>query len=279
MRKNRFLGVATAAAFLLGCGAAVDGGGEESAIASIGSHEEALVFFPAAEVELRYYSDLVLDGTVEFYDYSDTEQSVLLDVTNIGNFPAYYGAGRVNTGLDIRPATFASYAYGTAVNPGGKGYISARIPSRNARHCMSYTVQIDLDHTLQWDNFGNADIFQNDLARVEAPCFRWDAPITLERLGNHPDPMIENKSLSQIVGGRVIGTSVGRCSNCHYKNSGRRYSPNVAAGGRIAITKDEFISGRRWAGLGGWAEEFQKVGWKSGALKHAFKKWALYGAN
>jgi len=241
---------------------------------------------PGLVFEIVKYADLKLDGTMRFYGWEypvNGDVSVQIDVTNIGNAPATGASGRIYAANVVRPTALYQYWGGTAttantVNPGERGYMLVQIPLSFIKQCQSYTVELDLDHTMQYER-GYTGVFNNDLGQAKTQCLTWDSPITTELLGHVPDPLLQNKRLSEIVGSFVQGSPVGLCSNCHHVDApSRRYSPNVAQGSGSNIRKTDVIDGQSWAFAGGWVDDFAAVPWKPADLKLAFQIWVANGS-
>lgn len=240
---------------------------------------------PVCCLEVVKYADLKLEGTMRFYDWEypvNGEVSVQIDVKNWGNAPASGPSGRVYAANVVRPAALYQYWGGTAttpnvVNPNERGYLLMKIPVSFIKQCQSYTVEIDLDHTMQYER-GHTGVFDNDLGQVSTQCLTWESPITTELLGHVPDPLLQNKRLSEIVGSFVQGSPAGRCSSCHYASAARRYSPEVTAGASSNIRKNDVIDGQSWAFQGGWVDDFAAVAWKPADLKLALQIWVANGS-
>lgn len=241
---------------------------------------------PGGVVEPVKYADLRLEGTMRFYGWEspvDGNVSAQIDVKNVGNAPATGSSGRVYAANVVRPTALYQYWGGTAtapntVNPGERGYLLLQIPLWFIKQCQSYTVQLDLDHTMQYER-GYTGVFDNDLGQARTQCLTWDSPITTELLGHVPDPLLQNKRLSEIVGSFVQGSPAGLCSSCHHVNaSTRRYSPDVAPGSTSNIRKTDVIDGQSWAFAGGWVDDFAAVAWKPADLKLAFQIWIANGS-
>jgi len=241
---------------------------------------------PIGPVQQVKYADLKLDGTMRFYGWESPVNgtvSAQIDVTNIGNAPATGATGSVYAANVVRPGALYQYWGGTAtapntVNPGERGYVLMQIPISFIRQCQSVTVELDLDHTMQYEQ-GYSGVFSNDLGQARTQCLTWDSPITTDLLGHVPDPLLQNKRLSEIVGSFVQGSPAGLCSNCHHAAAtGRRYSPDVAQGAGSNIRKTDVIDGQAWGFAGGWVDDFAAVSWKPADLKLAFQIWAANGS-
>jgi hypothetical protein len=270
--------VAVTFPFLSGCLATVD----ETAGAEVTATEEEAAFaFPGTAVLLRTYADLQFVGTISLYDWTDTQTYAVLPVKNIGNAPAYGGAagvGRIYTSNVVQPAWLWNAKGQAVLGPGETGFIEVNLPIANARQCQIHTAQLDLDRKWQYDNYGT-EVFNNDLAQLKAPCLSWYSPITFETLGSAPDPSFANKSLLNIVSSYDVGSTWGRCSDCHYKNttSAPDYWPNVSKSQRQFIFPTQVVDEWRWAGPGGWAVRFGQNAKKPEALKKVFRTWVANG--
>lgn len=241
---------------------------------------------PPGVFEQVKYADLQLEGTMRFYGWEtpvNGDVSVQIDVKNTGNAPATGASGRIYAANVVRPTVLYQYWGGTAtaantVNPGERGYLLVQIPLSFIKQCQSYTVELDLDHTMQYER-GYTGVFTNDLGQARTQCLTWDSPITTELLGHVPDPLLQGKRLSEIVGGFVQGSPAGLCSNCHHSNATeRRYSPSVAQGAGSNIRKTDVIDGKTWAFAGGWVDDFAAVYWKPADLKLALRMWVANGS-
>jgi hypothetical protein len=241
---------------------------------------------PPGVLEVVRYADLKLDGTMRFYGWESPVNgnvSAQIDVTNIGNAPATGASGRIYAANVVRPTALYQYWGGTAtaantVNPGERGYLLVQIPISFIKQCQSYTVELDLDHTMQYER-GYTGVFNNDLGQARTQCLTWDSPITTELLGHVPDPLLQGKRLSEIVGSFVQGSPAGLCSSCHHIDAPtRRYSPSVAQGSGSNIRKTDVIDGQSWAFAGGWVDDFAAVPWKPADLKLAFQMWVANGS-
>jgi len=239
---------------------------------------------PICCFEVVKYADLVLEGTIRFYGWESPVNgtvSAQIDVKNVGNAPAS-GSSATYAANVVRPGTLYQYWGGTAttpntVNPGERGYILMQIPLSFIKQCQSVTVQLDLDHTMQYER-GHTGVFQNDLGQAKTQCLTWNSPITTDLLGHVPDPLLQGKRLSEIVGSFVQGSPAGKCSSCHFTGSGRPYSPPVAQGGTLNIRRTDVIGGQSWAFAGGWTDDFAAVYWKPADLKLAFQMWVQNGS-
>lgn len=232
------------------------------------------------------YSDLQLDGTMRYYGGGTPTLGLQIDVTNRGNAPAYGPSGRVSVAGVVLSAALYQYYGGSAtqantVNPNERGYIKVEVPATLLTSCQSYTVQIDLDHTMQ---AGDSSAFTNDSGSVSTICpLGWSTPIDTRHLGHVPDPLIAGKSLRDIVSSVVSARSDGLlCSSCHNAQSGGNYAyrPNVAPNvASSPIDPFMFIGGDQgWAcGSNPWAQQFihlsASVTPKPEYLKEAFQKW------
>jgi hypothetical protein len=284
---------------LLGCAVAVEDGGEV-----IATEEEEAFFLPAAPVllpaapvllpeppvllpetpEIALYADIqFVSSTIRLYDYSATESLVYLNVINAGNSPVLGGTGRVYTSNVVRYGSLRTSNGGVVVNPGQAAFISVIIPKEFARQCQKHAVQIDLDHVWQYDDLGGTEVFDNDSANLDAPCLTWTSPITYDTLGSAPNPEANGKSLAQIVSSFEIGSSLGRCSSCHYKNTpvvtDSDYSPNnILMNQATSIFPSQRIDFWRWSGPDGWAARFLYADNKPEPLKKVMRKWLENGA-
>jgi hypothetical protein len=233
------------------------------------------------------YSDLQLDGTMRFYGGGTPTLGLQIDVTNIGNAPAYGPSGRVSINGVVLSGALYQYYGGSAtnqpntVNPNEHGYIKVEVPTYLMAACQTYAVQIDLDHTMQ---AGDGNPFANDSGNVSTTCaLGWSTPIDTLHLGHAPDPIIAGKSLQDIVSSVVSGRADGLlCSTCHNAQSGSNfaYRPNVTPGVASApIDPFMFIGGDEGWACGGnpWARQFinlpASVYVKPEYLKDAFNKW------
>jgi hypothetical protein len=240
---------------------------------------------PGGVLEEVRYADLQLEGTMRFYGWEypvNGDVSVQIDVKNAGNAPASRASGRVYAANVVRPTALYQYWGGTAtapntVNPGERGYLLVQIPTWFIKQCQSYTVELDLDHNMQYER-GHTGVFDNDLGQARTQCLTWDSPITTDLLGHVPDPLLQNKRLSEIVGSFVQGSPAGLCSSCHFGAAARRYSPDVPQGAGSNIRKTDVIDGQSWAFAGGWVDDFAAVPWKPADLKLALQIWVANGS-
>lgn len=300
MRIQRIIG-STALLALMGCGgASYDEEGVSQADSAVTRALSAVgaqtaiggikvikppIFPPGGVLEEVKYADLKLEGTMRFYGWEtpvNGEVSAQIDVKNIGNAPATGASGRVYAANVVRQTALYQYWGGTAtapntVNPGERGYLLMQIPLWFIKQCQSYTVELDLDHTMQYER-GYTGVFDNDLGQAKTQCLTWDSPITTDLLGHVPDPLLQNKRLSEIVGSFVQGSPAGFCSSCHHNASTRRYSPDVAPGAGSNIRKTDVIDGQSWAFAGGWVDDFAAVSWKPADLKLALQIWVANGS-
>jgi hypothetical protein len=168
------------------------------------------------------------------------------------------------------------------VNPGEHGYIKVEVPAYLMAPCVSYTVQIDLDHTMQ---SGGSQVFANDTGQVSTVCpLNWTTPIDQINLGHVADPSVQGKSLFNIVSSFVSGRPDGAlCSSCHNSSSTYPYHPNVPPNGSAAI--DPFLpaSGdQTWiCGVNPWGPQFVNLPVSTYPhtpfLKEAVQKWMSDG--
>jgi hypothetical protein len=247
--KRRMIAGAALALLALGCGEEADQTVASElrvgSIGSIGSNVFVLV------------SDLRPEGTMRFYG-GGSDIGVQINVTNVGNFAATGPSGQVNIGGRVAPAALYQYFGGSAttantLNPGERGYLLVHLPTGSLTPCTRYLVHIDTTRTMQ---SGLPDPFVNDEATVGTQCLQWTTAINSDNFFIS-DPLINGKSISKIVSSAVVGRRDGLlCSHCHYAGSGNPYSPPVARDGTATITPNDVISGRTWAGPGGWARAF-----------------------
>jgi hypothetical protein len=210
--------------------------------------------------------DLKIDGALR----SVAGGRVQIDVTNIGTVPVTASSIQIRIGttnatgaLLAKPGHPAGPA--NTLNPGYPGYIEAPVALTVSR-CQTYTVLIDTSRTVQSGAF---DPFANDSGSVSTPCLRWDTVINAETLGVTPDPLLQFKTLSQIVNSQVVARTDGnRCNVCHNASSSRPYRPSAGT-----ITPSTVINGRSWSGFDGWAAQFQGAPSKPAYLKGLFQRW------
>jgi hypothetical protein len=127
-----------------------------------------------------------------------------------------------------------------------------------------------------------------------------DSPVSDGSGGAMVDPLIEGKSLADIVGSYQVGSPLGLCSSCHFKDTTTAtfYKPSVTPGvaqtippeWEIAFTIDytggngglfnyfESSGSYSWAEPGGWVAQFTEATNKPASLKQAFQKWIDDGA-
>ncbi len=217
-------------------------------------------------VRMPAVGDLKIDGAMR----TVAGGRVQIDVTNIGTVPVTAASIKIRVGttnatgaLLAKPGHPAGPA--NTLNPGYPGYIEAPLALTVGR-CQTYTVLIDTDRTVQSGSF---DPFANDSGSVSTPCLRWDTVITAETLGVTPDPLLQFKTLGQIVNSQVVARADGnRCNVCHNATSSRPYRPSAGT-----ITPFTVINGRTWSGFDGWAAQFQGAPSKPAYLKGAFQRW------
>lgn len=239
---------------------------------------------PIGDFEVVSYADLVLEGTMRFYGWESPQNgnvSVQIDVKNVGNAPAA-GTSAIYAANVVRPGALYQYWGGTAtapnvLNPGERGYVLMQIPLSFIKQCRTYTVELDLDHTMQFER-NHSGVFTNDLGQVRTQCLTYNSPITTDLLGHVPDPVLQGKRLSEIVGSFVQGSPAGKCSSCHFTGSGRPYSPPVVQGGTGNIRRTDVIGGQTWGFPGGWVDDFAAVPWKPADLKQALRMWVDNGS-
>lgn len=107
----------------------------------------------------------------------------------------------------------------------------------------------------------------------------WNGALSAEALGQTPGPSVQGKSLYAIVSSQVSGRPDGLlCSNCHFKGSGRPYSPDVGKDGSAPISPETVVSGATWSAQGGWVDQFTALATKPGVLKLPFDTWKKEGA-
>lgn len=217
-------------------------------------------------VRMPAVADLKLDGALR----SVAGGRVQIDVTNIGTVPVTAASIKIRVGTtNATGSLHAKPGHPTApantLNPGYAGYIEAPLTLAIGR-CQTHTILIDTDRTVQAGSF---DPFTNDSGSASTPCLRWDTVITAESLGVAPDPLLQFKTLGQIVNSQVVARSDGnRCNVCHNASSSRPYRPSAGT-----ITPFTVINGRAWSGFDGWAIQFQGAPSKPAYLKDAFRRW------
>jgi hypothetical protein len=236
---------------------------------------------------------LELDGTMRFYAGASSQIDVVqIDVTNHGFSPATEPQVSVGMWSDAFAGTLYQYWGGTAtdaytINGSEHGYVRVEVWRGVLQECRSYDVSIDLP-------------FENEVlsGTIATQCpLRWTTPIDAQRLGATPDPLVQGKTLEDIVSSRVQGSAKGFCSNCHNKDAGPQpyYKPNNAAGATTLIEPFDEIGDHvgspnglsTWA-FGGaaanggyyysWAEWFISRSDKPEGLKQVFAKWIADGS-
>ena len=266
------------------CGMEGDPAAEEAEQAAAG------IVFPAAYqvhlnrrvlAQLPRSADLVLDGHMRFYVRTAVEVGLQIDVHNVGDVSATGNGARVRVAGRELAAELYPYWTGTVPTnpgllPGARGYIKVVLPAGVLAPCTRYDVQIDLGRTMQ---SGPPDPFTNDSGSVLTQCLTWQQPYRAAVVHADVNPLVEGRSLEQIVGSFVVARDDGRrCSSCHYQGSGRAYAPAVAANGSAVIGPWEYIGGRTWAGAGGWGERFLGRADKPHHLKALFQLWRDTGS-
>lgn len=241
----------------------------------------------ASTADIPQGSDLKPEGSMTFYVLGDGTIGVHLNVVNIGNQPTSSARGRVMIGASTADAELHRGTDGddtdpmVNLNPGERGYIRVALPPNALARCMHPRVVIDLDHTFQ---AGAPDPFANDTGEVWTQCMTWSRPISADSVDSRrfdpTDPFLIGKTLGNIVGGSEVGRKDGRrCSECHYKESGNRYSPPVEKDGSGTIDPTLQIGDTTWAASDGWVRRFQTnpIG-KPDYLKAALQQWIDDGA-
>ena len=177
------------------------------------------IFIPPAGT----IADLQLNGVMRYYGGGTPTLGLQINVTNVGDAPATGTSGHVNVDGYVLNAALYQYFGGHAtqpntVNPGEQGYIKVEVPAGLMAPCTAYSVQIDLDHTMQ---FGGAQVFANDAGTVSTVCgLTWNSPIDELHLGHVADPSVNGKTLFNIVSSFVSGRPDGvLCSGCHNSSS------------------------------------------------------------
>lgn len=96
----------------------------------------------------------------------------------------------------------------------------------------------------------------------------WDAELRVETLGFAPGPVLEGRTLGEVVSGAVDARGEGRsCTACHFQGTVTFYRPEVAQGQILPIGPYDVVDGRTWAGNNGWAAFFVQMGPNSFAEK------------
>jgi hypothetical protein len=249
----------------------------------------ATVFSPVTPPD----ADLRPDGAMRFYgvDPNQPTEGLQVDVVNIGTDPAYGPTGRLSiNGIAFSTALYQYYG-GTAtasntVNPGERGYLEVEIPTGFLLDCSQYTVQIDLDQTMQ----SGPNVFANDTQTVLAyetgvVCpLGWTTLINSATVGASLSVYEDGKSLQTIVSSVESGRQDGhRCSDCHNNLNLHPYQPDMPPGSVSVPPIDAFqpsggnVEGAvNWAcGFNPWSQQFiaQPDGVKPPYLKAAFQKW------
>jgi hypothetical protein len=78
--------------------------------------------------------------------------------------------------------------------------------------------------------FADRSFFQrrNGRAAQSEMKLKWNTPITAKSLGKEPNPIIKNKTISQIVNNVVSSQPDGMlCRQCHFNNKLRYKDPNT----------------------------------------------------
>ena len=178
---------------LLACGAAPEGADEPSD-GELGSSEQSLIFVirppvivkPIVIAPVNPIADLTLDGVMRYYGGGTPTLGLQINVTNIGDSPATGVSGTVSINGSNFSGALHPYFNGTpttpnTVKPGEHGYIKVEVPASLMAPCTSYTVKIDLGHTMQG---GSSAVFNNDTAIVTTVCrLTWTTPIEAKHLG------------------------------------------------------------------------------------------------
>ncbi len=89
----------------------------------------------------------------------------------------------------------------------------------------------------------------------------WTDPVSEERIGVPPDPAIADRTLDDVINSRVSGRPDDLlCSACHYRDASIPYRPDIEQDASSAFGPDTVVDGRTWAGAGGWAIVFTRLG-------------------
>lgn len=242
-------------------------------------------------------TDLRPDGTIALLRNANGTMTARVGVKNVGT-RAVSGSASVRIGTTTTNASlFARPPLTGALAPGFAGYFEATV--QDLARCSSYSVTIDVDHTLQK---GGPNPFADDTATATTTCLTFTTPITTETLGlvtgTSPDALIENKTIDDIVNSRVVARRDNNvCSTCHNKTAtSNDYHPFVDFKQTSMLTKDTYVddpramnhySARTWAGSAGtpgWAALFtlrtnpSDPGYKPDYLRALFQRWIDDGA-
>ena len=234
-------------------------------------------------------ADLKLDGVMRYYGGGTPTLGLQINVTNVGSTPATGASGRVIVANTVLSGALYQYYGGTSqqantVNPGEHGYIKVEVPTGLLAACSVYSVQIDIDHTMQ---AGDASVFANDSANVSTVCpLHWTTPIDQVTLGHVAAPALQGKTLGNIVSSFVSGRPDGLlCSHCHNANASYPYHPAVPPYGSAYIDPFLPVSGTQTWICGGppvWSDLFINLPVTTYPhtpdLKEVVSKWVADGA-
>jgi hypothetical protein len=223
-------------------------------------------------------ADLIVDpGLPLRFETLDGQVRARIALLNVGTVAISAPELRVRIGeLELTGALYDGELGTNTIDVGHDGALLVDLPEDNPTRCAEYPVELDIDHRVQKGGF---DPFGNDTRSVQAPCLRWDTPITDDALGEPANALIAGKTLGDIINSRAVARIDGNvCSNCHSPGSGRRYSPPAG----VSIGPSTVIGGLTWDGRpGGLVDYFLEAtgaGEKPQYLEQALVRWRGDGA-
>ena len=246
------------------------------------------------------FADLIPDGSMRYIDSGYSSYDIQINVVNVGTAATIGSTTRASIGGSLYNVTLYHYWDGTTnhdnVLPGQRGYLLIKNYPMTTRlyPCQSASVQIDLDHALQYGDFQGNDTRDVLFYETGAICdLKWTTPINAATTGIEPssvdlDDHGTGYSLQAIVSSFANGRRDGnRCSNCHNIESSYPYNPPVPVGGISEQPVDPSApvsDGQSWVGgTDPWIYKFlarPDTGFdgKTPYLKAVFRRWYMTGA-
>lgn len=246
-------------------------------------------------------ADLIPDGSMRYIDNGNSTYDIQINVMNVGTADTVGSTTRASIAGRMYNVTLYHYYDATPdpaniVHAGQRGYLLVKGYPSDARlyPCQTASVQIDLDHALQYGDFSGNDTREVLFYETGATCeFRWTTPINAATTGIEPssqdrDDRGTGYSLQTIVSSFANGRRDGsRCSSCHNIESSYPYNPPVPVGGISEQPVDPYApvsDGQAWVGGSDpWIYKFlarpdDGYGAKTPYLKAVFRRWYLTGA-
>ena len=142
------------------------------------------------------FADLIPDGSMRYIDTGYSSYDIQINVVNVGTAATSGSTTRAEIGGSIYNVTLYHYWDGTTnhdhVLPGQRGYLLVRNYPMTTRlvPCRTASVQIDLDHTLQYGDYQGNDTREVLFYETGSLCdLTWTTPINAATTGIEPSSL------------------------------------------------------------------------------------------